>query len=163
MVVVNKNNNKNNVTVKSYTAKDILKNIKTNIQEMKNNWDIIRKHNVLDKTMQPHYNLEEIYKQNIKLEKEIIDLKLMSLAINLGLNNIKDIPKNSSFATIYVLSQLKSRIDNLKTIRVNFNPTTETISFKKGFIMNEIRILEKEVLKCEVELEQFNINSKVSA
>ena len=58
--------------------------------------------------------------------------------------------------TIYVLSQLKSRKENLLTIGTKFNSKTETIVLNKKFIEKEIKTLDKAIIKCESELTEFN-------
>lgn len=156
-------NPKSNTGQITYSAKEILKGVQQSIQTMKSNWDKIRNYNVLEKDMKPVFNIEAIYKENMELESKIVEYKLMSLALNLGYDNINQISKKSSFPTIYVLSQLKSRRDNLKTIRTNYNIKTEKISFNKKFISNELNKLDKEILRSEIELEKFNTNTKISA
>ena len=141
---------------KIYTSKTVLESIQNCIKEMKDNWKKIRAFNVSDKGAKPMYDLKAIYKRNVVLEDQIINLKLYSICINLGFKSINQIPKESSFPTIYVLSQLKSRKENLLTIGTKFNSKTETIVLNKKFIEKEIKTLDKAIIKCESELTEFN-------
>ena len=99
--------------------------------------------------------MKKIYVSNLKLEKEIVELKLDSLAFNLGLKDRTELPKNNAYTTIYILSQLKSKRDNLKTIKANKDKDQEVV-FDYKTIRNEINRISKEILKLENELTLFN-------
>lgn len=159
----NPNNKKPLALAKSYKATDVIDEIQKCIKTMKKNWDIIRNNNVIDKGLTPNFDLKKVYENNVQLENRIIDLKLISLCINLGFKSINDIPKESSFPTIYVLSQLKSRIQNLKTVTYKFDNKIENIIFTRKFINDEILLLNKEIIKCELELTKFNEQTNLVA
>jgi len=129
--------------------------IAENIKVMKKNWDIIRQFNIYDKGRKPDFDLKKIYESNLKLEKEIVELKLDSLAFNLGLKSRDELPKNNAYTTIYILSQLKSKRDNLKTIKANKDKDQEVV-FDYKTIREEINRISKEILRLENELTLFN-------
>lgn len=129
--------------------------IAENIKIMKKNWDIIRQFNIYDKGRKPDFDLKKIYESNLKLEKEIVELKLDSLAFNLGLKSRDELPKNNAYTTIYILSQLKSKRDNLKTIKANKDKDQEVV-FDYKTIREEINRISKEILRLENELTLFN-------
>lgn len=151
------------MSTKVYRASEVITEIDKTIKDMKTNWDIIRNWNVCDKGKPSKYDLKKVYALNITLEKRIIELKTISICINLGYTSINQLPKDSSFPTIYVRSQLLSRIQNLKTIDTKFNNNTEIVTFNKSFIDKEIKTLNQEVIKCSAELTEFNSKKQLVA
>lgn len=160
----------NIVTIKGgKTLKRVMKNAKTIITERKNaivemqrNWDHIRSLNVSPKNFQKPFDVKALYKRNIQLENNIIDIKISQMCLNFGLKSVDDMPTESSLPTIFVLSQLKDRKNNLLTIKTN-GSKKDVVVFTKKFISDEVAQLDREIAKCEIELEKFNTNFNIAA
>ena len=125
------------------------------IAEIKTSWNLIVNNNVYPEAMMPLYNLEAIYAQIKKDEIELIDTKIKLQAINFGIKNLSDIPKDSAFYSIFLLQQIKERVIKLAMIPTK-KEDAEKVVFSRTFIDKEITELNAEKIALEAYLLKFN-------
>jgi len=131
------------------------------IAEIKASWNLIINNNVFPIGLMPLYNLEAIYEQIKKNEIELIETKIKLQATNFGITDLKDIPKNNAFYSIFLLQQIKERAVKLAMIPTK-KEETEKIAFTRKFIDTEIEKLNAEKIALEAYLLKFNEMSEIN-
>jgi len=131
------------------------------IAEIKASWNLIINNNVFPVELMPLYNLEAIYEQIKKNEIELIETKIKLQAANFGVKDLKNIPKDSAFYSIFLLQQIKERAVKLAMIPTK-KEETEKIAFTRKFIDTEIAKLNAEKIALEAYLLKFNEMSEIN-
>lgn len=125
------------------------------ITDIKREWNRINAFNVVKNGQSPLFDLKSVYKQITKFESELIKVKVAIQCINMGLKTLKDLPDDSVYPTIFLLSQLKERKVKLQKIPTK-KEDGESVVFTKKFIDEEIEKIESQIKIIEKEIEEYN-------
>jgi len=143
---------------KQYTATEIIAKREEIIVSLAQSWNLISKNNIFIKG-EEKYDLKKVLKDIKEKEKELVKVKFIAQAINMGIRSMKDLPKNNIYETIYALQQVKERIAKLKMVKTK-KSEQESVSLTQTFISARIIEAEKQVLKLTQKLEKFNEKTK---
>lgn len=147
------------------TANNIIKtrdNLSTSITRA---WDIIKSENVVFRGYKRNYDMKKQLENILNMCKDRIESKLQAMAINLGYDDINDLPEGNIYPTILELSELKEIDKHLMYI-----PTLDPAVIKKygkkkmrktevltrGFITNLRSSLAIRINALNKELEDYN-------
>lgn len=135
--------------------------------EITRGWDIIKSENVVFRGYKRNYDMKKQLENIIDMCKERIEVKLQIMAINLGLDDVNDLPKDNIYPSILELSELKE-IDR----HLGYVPTLDPAIVKKygkkkmkktevltrGFISNLRGNLNIRINALNKELKDYNDN-----
>ena len=147
------------------TSKEILSSRDKLSKDITRQWAIIRSENLIEKNGKRNYDMKELLNSIDTLSKKRIIDKLDSLAINLGIKDRKDFPKDNIYTIIYTLSE-----KNEMFVQLGLIPTLNPIiKLKKGkkkldkteeltsdFIGNLRNKLQLEINALKKKLEDYN-------
>lgn len=150
------------------TSTEIIEKRDNLSQEITRTWNIIKTENVIPTGYIRNYNMKALLEKIVSLSKERIEIKLCSLAVNLGFEDINDLPKNA-YPIIYKLSELNEMYIQLERIRTIHWKTKkyggdklkETEELTKGYIENYRSKLSVEINKLKKDLIDFNVNREL--
>lgn len=128
-------------------------------------WDIIKSENIVFRGYKRNYDMKKQLEAILDMCKKRIESKLQVMAINLGYDDINDLPKDNIYPTILELSELKEIDKHLMYI-----PTIDPAVIKKygkkkmrktevltrGFITNLRNNLAVRINALNKELEDYN-------
>lgn len=147
------------------TSKEILSSRDKLSKDITRQWAIIRSENLIEKNGKRNYDMKELLNSIDAFGKKRIIDKLDSLAINLGIKDRKDFPKDNIYTIIYTLSE-----KNEMFVQLGLIPTLNPIlKLKKGkkkldkteeltsdFISNLRNKLQLEINALKKKLEDYN-------
>lgn len=143
------------------TSNEILTLRDTYSKEISNCWNIIYSENKATKKYERKYDLGKILDRIHTLSELRIKVKMHSIAINLGITNFSDFPKNSCYLTIFELSEKNEEyvklglIETISPIERKIKKNlTEKFSF--NFIKAKKDTLLKEITGLKKRLSEFN-------
>ena len=148
--------------MKQIKAADILSKIQVNTKIIKNDWAIIKTHIDHNTTTTPDYDLHAVLKEIKSLAKERVSYKLMSICVNVGLMSVDQLPKTSSYRTIYELSELEEQHRELYALKTRAKRKGKHIEslLTDDFIDKQIVEISKNIEDYKSQLTKYN-ESKV--
>lgn len=147
------------------TSTDIITKRDNLSLEISKFWTILKTENVVSRRYKRHYDMHAVIKLIESLGKQRIEIKMQSLAINLGLDDVNDLPENSIFPVIYELSELNEMYMQLKYIptldekliaKYGKKNLKKTEVFSNTFITNYRNNLLLEINALKQKLDNFN-------
>lgn len=133
--------------------------------EITKTWDIIKSENVVFRGYKRNYDLKSCLEKILDMCKDRIEVKLQSLALNLGLEDINDLPEGNNYPTIYEVSELKEIYKQLGLINT-LDPAIikkygkkrmkKTEALTRGFVTNLRNNLSIRINALNKELEKYN-------
>lgn len=143
------------MSTKKTTPKELIVLRKQYISDIKKGWDQLRSFNSVEKKFKRPFDLKSVYKKIIEDSLSLVKVKVAIQAANMGFTNTNQLPKNSPYPSIFILSQLKEQ-----KVKLNMLPTKgQNTYFTKNLIKKETDNIDKEIAKIETQLEEFNKNS----
>jgi hypothetical protein len=125
------------------------------ITDIKREWNRINSFNVIQNGQVQAFDLKAVYKQITQFESELIKVKVAIQCVNMGLKSLKELPTDSVYPTIFLLSQLKER--KVKLLKI---PTKkedgESVVFTRTFVEEEVSKINKHIEAIEKEIELYN-------
>lgn len=147
------------------TSKDIITKRDTLSENITRNWDIIKSENVVFRGYKRNYDMKLVLDNILTLCKERIEVKLQSLALNLGFEDIDDLPEDNNYATIYAISELKEihkQLGIVPTIdpeiikKYGKKKMRKTQILSRAYITTLRNTIQIQINTLTVELENFN-------
>lgn len=147
------------------TSKDIITKRDTLSETITRNWDIIKSENVVFRGYKRNYDMKLVLDNILTLCKERIEVKLQSLALNLGFEDIDDLPEDNNYATIYAISELKEihkQLGIVPTIdpeiikKYGKKKMRKTQILSRAYITTLRNTIQIQINTLTVELENFN-------
>lgn len=144
--------------MKTIKATEILSTITRLNNVIKNDWAIIKTHIDHDTTTIPDYDLMNVLKEIKKYSADRVEAKLYSICINIGFVSVEQLPKTSSYRTIYELSELESQHRELYALKNRTKRKGKHIEslIKDSVIDKEIVALSQKIVTYKDELTKFN-------
>lgn len=143
------------MSTKKTTPKELIVLRKQYISDIKKGWDQLRSFNSVEKKFKRPFDLKSVYKKIIEDSLSLVKVKVAIQAANMGFTNTNQLPENSPYPSIFILSQLKEQ-----KVKLNMLPTKgQNTYFTKNLIKKETDNIDKEIAKIETQLEEFNKNS----
>lgn len=147
------------------TSKDIITKRDNLSETITRNWDIIKSENVVFRGYKRNYDMKLVLDNILTLCKERIEVKLQSLALNLGFEDIDDLPEDNNYATIYAISELKEihkQLGIVPTIdpeiikKYGKKKMRKTQILSRAYITTLRNTIQIQINTLTVELENFN-------
>lgn len=147
------------------TSKDIITKRDILSETITRNWDIIKSENVVFRGYKRNYDMKLVLDNILTLCKERIEVKLQSLALNLGFEDIDDLPEDNNYATIYAISELKEihkQLGIVPTIdpeiikKYGKKKMRKTQILSRAYITTLRNTIQIQINTLTVELENFN-------
>lgn len=89
-------------------------------------WNILKSENVVFRGYKRNYDMKKQLEEILDMCKERVESKLQAMAINLGFDDINDLPKGNIYPTIFEVGELKEIHRHLEYI-----PTLDPAVVKK--------------------------------
>lgn len=147
------------------TSKDIITKRDNLSETITRNWDIIKSENVIFRGYKRNYDMKLVLDNILTLCKERIEVKLQSLALNLGFEDINNLPEDNNYATIYAISELKEihkQLGIVPTIdpeiikKYGKKKMRKTQILSRAYITTLRNTIQIQINTLTVELENFN-------
>jgi hypothetical protein len=146
----------NKLTVKkNFTPTQLIEKRESLIEDIKREWKRILSFNVVTNGTKQVFDLKAVYKQIKSFEADLIDIKVSIQAVNMGLTSLSQMPKESSYPSIFILSQLKEHKLKLQKIPTK-KEEGESVVFTRKFIDEEVGKIDAQIKKIEKELADYN-------
>lgn len=128
-------------------------------------WNIIKMENVVFRGFKRNYDMKVLLDSIFDKCKERIEIKLQSLALNLGFTDINDLPEDSIYPTIFAvgeLKEIKKQLSHVPTLdpeiikKVGKKRMKKTEVLTRGFVKNLSEALTIKINTLNKELLDYN-------